>query len=85
MYLHFIFNHCLSWGLDTNKIWTLLTHLILIIQHNRYYLVMIEHFLKWLKLVPLLDCNNESDAYAFLDIVLTRFGALVEILINKGT
>jgi hypothetical protein len=46
---------------------------------------MIEHFLKWLKLVPLLDRNSESVAYAFLDMVLNRFGALVEILINKGT
>jgi hypothetical protein len=45
---------------------------------------MIEHYLKWLKLVPLLDCNNENDAYTFLDMVLNRFGALVEIIIVKG-
>jgi hypothetical protein len=44
---------------------------------------MIEHFLKWLKLAPLLDHNNESSTYAFLDMVLNRFGALVEILIDK--
>jgi hypothetical protein len=46
---------------------------------------MIDHFLKWLKSVSLLDCNSESGAYAFLDMVLNRFGALVEILIDKGT
>jgi hypothetical protein len=34
--------------------------------HNLYVLVIIEHFSKWLELVPLLDPNNEGIAYAFL-------------------
>jgi hypothetical protein len=45
---------------------------------------MIKHFLKWIELVPLLDHSSEGVAYAFLDMVFNRFGALVKILINKG-
>jgi hypothetical protein len=44
---------------------------------------MIKKFSKWLKLVPLLDHNNEGAIYAFLDMVFSRFGALVEVLINE--
>jgi hypothetical protein len=36
-----------------------------IVQHNQYILIMIEHFLKWLNLVPLLYCNSEGTTYAF--------------------
>jgi len=43
---------------------------------------MIEHFSKWLKLVPLLDCNNEGVVYAFLDRVFSRFGIVIEIFID---
>jgi hypothetical protein len=46
---------------------------------------MIEHFSKWLGLVLLLDCNNKGGAYAFLDKVFSRFGVLVEVIINQGT
>ncbi len=53
--------------------------------HNQYVLVMIEHFSKWLELVPLLDCSSERTTYAFLDKVLSRFGALVKILTYQGT
>jgi hypothetical protein len=42
---------------------------------------MIEHFLKWLELVLLLDHNNEGIAYAFLDKMFNRLGVLVEIFI----
>jgi hemoglobin-like flavoprotein len=45
---------------------------------------MIEHFSKWLELVPLLDCNNEGIAYAFFDKMFGKFGALAEVLINQG-
>jgi hypothetical protein len=53
-------------------------------QHNRYVLVMIEHFSKWLELVPLLDRNNEGVTYAFLDKMLSRFGALIKYFIDQG-
>ncbi len=54
-------------------------------RHNRYVLVMIEHFSKWLELVPFLDHSNEKITYAFLDMIFKRFGALVKILIDQGT
>jgi hypothetical protein len=44
---------------------------------------MIENFSKWLELVSLLDHNNEGATYAFLDMVFSRFGALLEVLINQ--
>jgi hypothetical protein len=40
---------------------------------------MIENFLKWLKLVPLLDHNSEGIAYAFKNKVFSSFITLVEI------
>jgi hypothetical protein len=45
---------------------------------------MIEHFSKWLELVPMLDHNNERVAYAFLDRVFWRFGAPIEVFTNQG-
>ncbi len=54
-------------------------------RHNQYILVMIEHFSKWLELVPLLDRRNEAATYACLDKVLSKFGAPTEVLINQGT
>ncbi len=45
---------------------------------------MIKVFSKWLELVPLLDCNNEYIAYAFMNIMFKRFGALVEVLIDHN-
>jgi hypothetical protein len=49
------------------------------LRHNCYVLVMIEHFSKWLELVPLLDCSNERTTYAFMDKVFNRFGALIMV------
>jgi hypothetical protein len=48
----------------------------LTIRHNRYVLVMVEHFSKWIELVPSPDKSSEGIAYAFLDRVLSHFGAL---------
>jgi len=45
---------------------------------------MIEHFLKWLELVPLLDHHNDNIAYEFLGKVFRRFGASIEIFINQS-
>jgi hypothetical protein len=44
-----------------------------IMQHNLYVLVMIKHFLTWLKLVPLLNYNNEGAAHAFFNKIFSRF------------
>jgi hypothetical protein len=46
---------------------------------------MTKHFSKWLKLVPLVDYNNEGIDYAFLSMVLNRFGVLVQVFIDQGT
>jgi transposase-like protein len=46
---------------------------------------MVEHFSKWIELVPSLDKSNEGVAYAFLDMVLSHFGAPAEVLIDQGT
>jgi hypothetical protein len=46
---------------------------------------MIKHFSKWLELVPLSNHSNEGASYAFLDKVISRFGALVEFLIDQST
>jgi hypothetical protein len=47
-------------------------------------MVMVEHFFKWIELVPSPNKSSEGVAYAFLDRVLSHFGALVEVLINQG-
>jgi hypothetical protein len=46
---------------------------------------MIEHFSKCLEFDPLMDHSNEKTTYAFLDRVLSRFGALTEVFIDQGT
>jgi hypothetical protein len=53
-------------------------------RHNKYVLVMIEHFTKWIELVALLDKFSEGAAYSFLDRVLSRFGAPAEVLTDQG-
>jgi len=52
------------------------------VQHNEYVLVMIEHFSKWLKLVPYLYHNNEGVVYAFINTLFNRFDTLPEIFID---
>jgi hypothetical protein len=44
---------------------------------------MIDHFLKWIKLVLLLDCNSEDIAYAFFNKVFNRFGVPAKVLSTK--
>jgi hypothetical protein len=53
-------------------------------RHNHYVLVMIEHFSKWLELVPWLDCNSEGGGYAFFDRMFNKFGAPTKVLIDQG-
>jgi hypothetical protein len=53
-------------------------------RHNKYVLVMIEHFSKWIELVALPDKFSEGAAYSFLDCVLSRFGAPAEVLTDQG-
>ncbi len=57
----------------------------LTVRHNKYVLVMVEHFSKWIELVPSPDKSSEGVAYAFLDRVLSHFGAPAEVLTDQGT
>jgi hypothetical protein len=56
----------------------------LTVRHNKYVLVMVEHFSKWIELVPSPDKSSEGVAYAFLDRVLSHFGAPAKMLIDQG-
>lgn len=53
-------------------------------QGTKYILVMVEHLSKWIKLVACVQNSLELAALAFLECVLSRFGALVEVHINQG-
>jgi hypothetical protein len=44
---------------------------------------MILHFSKWLKLVPLLDCNREDVIHAFKHMVFNSFGAPAKVFIDQ--
>jgi hypothetical protein len=57
----------------------------LTIQHNQYVFVIIEHFSKWQKLMPLPNRSSESITYAILDMVFNRFDTLVEVPTNQST
>jgi hypothetical protein len=67
------------WNLDFAR------PLPLMVQHNIYVLVMVEHFSKWIELVPFFDKSSEGVVYAFLDRALSHFGAPAEVLTDQGT
>ncbi len=46
---------------------------------------MLEHFSKWLELVPLSNHINDKSTYAFLNKMFNRFGVLIKVLINQCT
>jgi len=48
-------------------------------------MIMIEHFSKWIELVALPDKSSRSTSQAFLQQVLSRFGACAECLTNQGS
>ena len=49
-----------------------------------YVLVRIEHFTKWVELIPLLSKSSKDATWALPDGVLSRYGAPREILTNQG-
>lgn len=51
---------------------------------NRYVLVMVEHYSKWVECVPLPGKEAEHTARAFLANVVSRFGAPAEVLTDQG-
>jgi hypothetical protein len=52
---------------------------------NVYIMIMIEHFSKWVELVTLPDKSSHSTNQAFLQQVLSRFGACAECLTDQGS
>ena len=52
---------------------------------NKYVLVMIEHFIKWVELVPLPNKSADLTAATFLESVLSRFGAPAEVVTDQGS
>ena len=52
---------------------------------NRYILVMIEHFSKWIEVVVLPRKESRLTADAFLQRILTLYGAPAEVLTDNGT
>jgi hypothetical protein len=51
---------------------------------NRYVMVMIEHFSKWIELVPLPAKEPEYTAAALRDVLVNRFGAPAEVVTDQG-
>jgi len=56
----------------------------LTIWHNRYVLVMVEHFSKWIELVPSPDKSSEGVAYTFHNRVLNHFGPPAKVLTDQS-
>jgi hypothetical protein len=50
---------------------------------NRYVVVMIEHFSKWIELVPIPE-KTSHHTVAALRGVLCRYGAPAEVLTDQG-
>jgi hypothetical protein len=48
-------------------------------------MIMIDHFSKWVKLVALPNKSSHNTSQAFLQQVLSRFGACVECFIDQGS
>ena len=52
---------------------------------NQYVLVCIEHFTKWVELIPLPSKSAEGVARAFLENVISRYGVPGVVLTDGGT
>jgi transposase InsO family protein len=48
-------------------------------------MIMIEHFSKWVELVALPNKSSHSTIQAFLQQVLSRFGACAKCLTDQGS
>ena len=53
-------------------------------QGNRYAMIMVEHFSKWIEVVTIPRKEARFTAEAFLHRVLTMFGAPTEVLTDLG-
>ena len=53
-------------------------------QGNSYLMICIEHFSKWVEIIPIPDKRSSTIASAFLLHVLSRFLAPAEVLTDQG-
>ena len=51
---------------------------------HEYVVIIVEHFSKWIELVPLVSLDAASTAAAFHERVLARYGAPVEVVTDNG-
>ena len=51
---------------------------------NKYVMIAVEHFTKWVELVSIRSKSSADVAHAFLDQVLSRVGAPREVLTDQG-
>ena len=54
------------------------------VRGHKYLLVCIEHFSKWVEVIPLRSKKPSEVRDAFIQAVLTRFGAPAEVLTDRG-
>ena len=52
---------------------------------NKYVLVCIEHFTKWVELIPLPSKSSAHVARAFLENIISRYGVPAVVLTDQGT
>ena len=51
---------------------------------NEWVMVCVEHFTKWVELIPLPSKSSRDSARGFLEGVLSRYGAHGEVLTDQG-
>ena len=51
---------------------------------NKWVLVCIEHFNKWVELIPLPSKSSANAAWGLLEGVLSRYGAPGEVITDRG-
>eukprot|EP00873_Tetraselmis_striata_P035652 jgi/Tetstr1/455916/TSEL_042697.t1 len=51
---------------------------------HKYVIVIVEHFSKWIELVPVRDLEASTTAKAFHERVLARYGAPVAVVTDNG-
>jgi hypothetical protein len=53
-------------------------------RNNQYAMVCIEHFSKWVEIIPIPNKESATVAFTFLHSVLSRFGSCAEVLTDQG-
>ncbi|GFW08384.1 retrovirus-related Pol polyprotein from transposon 17.6 [Trichonephila clavipes] len=54
------------------------------VRHNRYVLVITDHFNKWAEIIPLKKASARVIANNFFDNYISRFGAPIKLISDNG-